>query len=166
MANPETPLESRCWDLAQPLDVPSLRETHARASCYHVRMSSALANGSPEFPEPNLNLVSVKEPVVGRIASNDSCLRGKSASFVRHTVIDVSGTRLAGHFRVGQAFGVIPPGNDESGKPHKVRLYSLACPTGGETGDGNGCVAGLLWVEDAAGAAEVPPGVAGKTSPT
>jgi ferredoxin--NADP+ reductase len=64
-------------------------------------------------------------------------LRGKSASFVRHVAIDVSGTPLAGNFCVGQSFGVIAPGVDERGKPHKVRLYSIASPTWGEDGAGN-----------------------------
>ena len=99
-------------------------------------MSAPQANGTPLFPEPDLNLVHVNAPVTGTIVSNDNCLRGKSASFVRHTVIDVGGTALEGRCRVGQAFGVIPPGSDERGKPHKVRLYSLACPTGGENGEG------------------------------
>jgi len=78
--------------------------------------------------------VTAKDPVIGRIVSNESCLRGKSASFVRHTVIDIGGTPLEGHCRAGQAFGVIPPGFDANGSPHKVRLYSLACPTSGEDG--------------------------------
>jgi ferredoxin--NADP+ reductase len=91
-----------------------------------------------EFPSPKLNLVSVKAPVTGRIVSNELCLKGKSASFVRHTAIDVGGTPLAGSCRVGQAFGIIPPGTDAQGKTHKVRLYSLACPSSGE--DGNGAV--------------------------
>lgn len=99
-------------------------------------MIVASSHVGPEFPDPQLNVVTAKQPVIGRIVSNDSCLRGKSASFVRHTVIDVGGTSLEGQFRVGQAFGVIPPGVDECGKPHKVRLYSLACPTGGEDGHG------------------------------
>ena len=98
-------------------------------------MAAAAPSDVPQFPEPELNLVSPKDPVVGRIVSNDSCLRGKSASFVRHTVIDVGGTPLEGRCRVGQAFGVIAPGTDDSGKPHKVRLYSLASPTGGEDGN-------------------------------
>ncbi len=91
---------------------------------------------APLFPEPQLNLIPVAEPVTGTIVSNDSCIRGKSASFVRHTEIDVSGTPLEGNFHVGQAFGVIAPGFGESGKPHKVRLYSLACPNSGEDGAG------------------------------
>ncbi len=99
-------------------------------------MPARQASGPPQFPEPELNLVHVKAPVTGTIVSNDSCLRGKSASFVRHTVIDVGGTILEGRCRVGQAFGVIPPGCDEHGKRHKVRLYSLACPGSGENGNG------------------------------
>lgn len=99
-------------------------------------MSDSQATGAPRFPEPDLNLVHVKSPVTGTIVSNDTCLRGKSASFVRHTVIDVGGTPLEGRCRIGQAFGVIAPGADGRGKPHKVRLYSLACASDGENGNG------------------------------
>ncbi len=81
--------------------------------------------------------VKASAPVVGHVVSNELCMNGKSASFVKHTVIDVSGTPLAGAFRAGQSFGVIPPGTNEHGKPHKVRLYSLACPSWGEDGEGN-----------------------------
>lgn len=88
-----------------------------------------------DFPDVQMNLVRPKAPVVATVVSNDLCMRGKSASFVKHTVFDVSGTPLAGSFRAGQSFGVIPPGMDDDGKPHKVRLYSVACPTWGEDGD-------------------------------
>jgi ferredoxin--NADP+ reductase len=100
-------------------------------------MTTQAPGKTPLFPTPSLNLVSVKQPATGRIVSNELCLKGKSASFVRHTVIDVSGTPLAGSCLVGQAFGIIPPGVDALGKPHKVRLYSLACPSYGEDGRGN-----------------------------
>ena len=93
-------------------------------------------SAAPLLPEPQLNLIPVAEPVTGTIVSNDSCIRGKSASFVRHTEIDVSGTPLEGNFHVGQAFGIIAPGVDDNGNPHKVRLYSLACPNAGEDGAG------------------------------
>ncbi len=83
-----------------------------------------------------MNLVRPSAPVIGRVVSNDSCMKGKSASFVRHTELDVSGTPLAGNFLVGQSFGVITPGMDDRGKPHKVRLYSIACPSWGEDGQG------------------------------
>lgn len=88
------------------------------------------------LPEAEMGLAPVSAPVVGRIVSNDSCLKGKSASFVRHTEIDISGTALEGKCLVGQAFGILAPGEDERGKPHKVRLYSIACPSDGEDGAG------------------------------
>jgi ferredoxin--NADP+ reductase len=88
----------------------------------------------PRLPKVQMNLVRPKDPVVGRVVSNDLCMNGKSASFVKHLVLDVSNTKLAGTFRAGQSFGVIAPGTDEQGKPHKVRLYSIACASWGEDG--------------------------------
>lgn len=92
----------------------------------------------PELPEVALNIVKPTNPVTGKVVSSEVCLKGgrKSASFVRHVAIDVSGTPLAGQLQPGQSFGIIPPGEDEQGKPHKVRLYSLASPSWGEDGEG------------------------------
>lgn len=83
-----------------------------------------------------MHLHPVTDPGVGVIVSNERCTDHKSASFTRHVVIDISRTQLAGAFRSGQSFGVIPPGLDATGQPHKVRLYSIACPTSGEDGQG------------------------------
>jgi ferredoxin--NADP+ reductase len=92
----------------------------------------------PVFPEVQMNLVTPKAPVMGTVVKSEVCLKGgrKSASFVRHVEIDISGTPLEGKCRAGQSFGIIAPGEDERGKPHKVRLYSLASPTLGEDGEG------------------------------
>lgn len=102
---------------------------------------------SPESPETGtappvlapvqMNLVKPRDPVSGTVVSTRLCMKGKSNSFVRHLAIDVSGTPIAGNFRVGQSFGVIAPGVDDNGKPHKVRLFSVACPSSGEDGQGN-----------------------------
>lgn len=94
-------------------------------------------SADPILQDAKLNLVLPTKPVVGRVVSNELCMKGKSASFVRHVAIDVSGTPLAGNFLAGQSFGIIPPGVDENGKPHKVRLYSVASPSWGEDGEGN-----------------------------
>ncbi len=83
-----------------------------------------------------MHLVPPSKPVVGRVSETRNCMKGKSASFVRHVSIDVSGTPLEGAFRSGQSFGVIPPGVDRNDKPHKVRLYSIASPSRGEDGEG------------------------------
>lgn len=90
----------------------------------------------PVLPEVKMHVVLPGAPVTARIASSDSCIRGKSASFVRHIAVDLSGTSLEGTFFAGQSFGVIVPGVDGKGRPHKVRLYSIASPSYGEDGLG------------------------------
>jgi len=104
-------------------------------------MSLGVPSPNPEndpiLVEVEANLIRRKEPVTGRIRRNELCMAGKSASFVRHIEVDVSGTALAGRFTAGQAFGIIPPGQNERGRAHNVRLYSLACPSAGEDGEGN-----------------------------
>jgi ferredoxin--NADP+ reductase len=100
-------------------------------------MSETITEHDPALPEAHMHLVPPTEPVVGRLVESYLCTKGKSASFVRHVSIDVSGTPLAGKFLVGQSFGVIAPGVNAFGKPHKVRLYSIASPSWGEDGSGN-----------------------------
>ena len=84
-----------------------------------------------------MHVVRPNQPVIGKVVESTPCLKGRSASYVRHVAIDVSGTPLAGSFCVGQSFGVIPPGQNEKGKPHAVRLYSISSPSWGEDGNGN-----------------------------
>ncbi|MBT8486363.1 MAG: hypothetical protein HKO59_07720 [Phycisphaerales bacterium] len=100
-------------------------------------MTSETDVAAPTLPKAQMHLVRPTEPVIGRVVSTRLCMNGKSASFVRHVAIDVSGTPLAKNFLVGQSFGVVAPGVDEKGKPHKVRLYSIASPSYGEDGEGN-----------------------------
>jgi len=100
-------------------------------------MSEATTIGDPVLPEAQMHLVLPTEPVTGRLVESYICTKGKSNSVVRHVSIDIAGTPLAGNFLVGQSFGCIPPGADSFGKPHKVRLYSIASPSWGEDGKGN-----------------------------
>lgn len=102
-------------------------------------MSTLAASHLPVMPDARIKIVPASEPVRARVASNDLCTFGKkkSASFVRHLCVDVSGTPLAGTLLPGQAFGVVAPGVDDAGRPHSVRLYSTASPSWGEDGKGN-----------------------------
>lgn len=92
---------------------------------------------------PEIDLTPVKmhlclpaNPAEGVVVSNERCTQRKSAHFVRHIAIDVGGTPLERSFVPGQSFGVLPPGVDEHGRPHKLRLYSVASPSRGEDGQG------------------------------
>ena len=100
-------------------------------------MSEAVP-GSPVLPEVKMHLASPAAPCIGTVVETHRCTASsKAAGFVRHVAIDISGTPLAGNFRAGQAFGVLAPGVDAAGKPHKLRLYSIASPSAGEDGAGN-----------------------------
>lgn len=96
------------------------------------------APAGPELPAAQMHLVPPAQPVTGRVVSTRRCTASsKAAGFIRHVVIDVGGTPLAGNFLAGQSFGVLAPGLDSRGQPHKVRLYSIASPRQGEDGQGN-----------------------------
>ncbi len=93
--------------------------------------------GIPIIPAVDQHHVKPNAPVIGKVHATYLCTTSrKAAGFVRHIEIDVSGTALENAWHAGQSFGVIPPGTQSNGNPHKLRLYSIAAPTGGETGDG------------------------------
>jgi len=99
--------------------------------------NTASIPGIPEMPEVTQHLVKPNAPIVAKIHSSRICTASrKAAGFVRHIEIDVSGTPLENGWIAGQSFGVIPAGETDAGKPHKLRLYSIASPTKGERGDG------------------------------
>lgn len=104
------------------------------------RTPSAVADavGGPLLRAVTMHAVSPAAPVIGTVVSSRRCTASnKAAGFVRHVEIDVSGTPLAGCFAAGQSFGVLPPGTDATGRPHKLRLYSIASPSRGEDGQGS-----------------------------
>lgn len=108
-----------------------------------VDSSSAHAGAGQPQPERELVLPDVKmhiyrpnDPVTARVVKNEICTSRKAAGFTRHIEIDVSGTNLVGQVLPGQSIGVLAPGTDAKGRPHAVRLYSVASPTGGEDGSG------------------------------
>jgi ferredoxin--NADP+ reductase len=110
----------------RPQDLPVQGRRHAREH-----------TDGPVLTEVRMHLHMPGSACTGTVVSNERCTQRKAAHFVRHITFDVSGTQLAGTIRPGQSFGVIPPGVDAHGKPHKLRLYSVASPTRGEDGNGN-----------------------------
>ena len=90
----------------------------------------------PALHDVKMHLHTPAEPADAVCVINERCTQKKAAHFVRHIAFDVSGSQLEGNFVAGQSFGVLPPGLDTHGKPHKLRLYSIASPTRGEDGQG------------------------------
>lgn len=86
------------------------------------------------LPEVEMNIYSPKDPVEVEVVENYIVTKESSPNIVRHITFDVSGTNLENRIRVGQSVGILPPGEDNSGRPHKLRLYSVSSPTIGEHG--------------------------------
>ena len=51
---------------------------------------------------------------------------------IRHIVLDLAGSGIT--YLEGQCIGVVTPGTDEKGKPHRLRLYSIASARSGDDG--------------------------------
>ena len=79
---------------------------------------------------PYVNLYTAQNPVIATISGNLRLTAAGASSDIRHIVLDFGSTAFP--VLEGQTLGIIPPGLDENGEPHHVRLYSVASPREGE----------------------------------
>jgi ferredoxin--NADP+ reductase len=107
--------------------------------------ASALANTNKAETEPKsksmtqakakttdvpVNIYRPKNPYIGKCLSNEELVREGGVGTVRHLIFDISGGDL--RYLEGQSIGIVPPGTDDNGKPHKLRLYSIASTRHGD----------------------------------
>ena len=88
------------------------------------------AKAKAEVP---VNIYRPKNPYVGKCLSNDELVNEGGIGTVRHLKFDLSAGDL--HYVEGQSIGIIPDGVDGNGKPHKLRLYSIASTRHGDDVD-------------------------------
>ncbi len=79
---------------------------------------------------PYLNLYGLARPAVATCSGNFRLTGENTSSEIHHIVLDFGKTAFP--VLEGQSIGVVPPGADANGKPHHVRLYSVASPRNGE----------------------------------
>ncbi len=79
---------------------------------------------------PYVNLYSAQHPAIAIVSGNFRLTDEAASADVRHIVLDFGATAFP--VLEGQTIGVLPPGVDGDGKPHHVRLYSVASPREGE----------------------------------
>ncbi|MEC4719831.1 benzoyl-CoA 2,3-epoxidase subunit BoxA [Noviherbaspirillum sp. CPCC 100848] len=97
-----------------------------------VNASSALTSSVPPWSaaHPYINLYTLKNPITATIAGNYRLTDPGVESDIHHIVLDF-GTQVFPILE-GQSIGIIPPGTDANGKPHYLRMYSVASPRSGE----------------------------------
>jgi ferredoxin--NADP+ reductase len=79
-----------------------------------------------------VNLYKPKAPFIGTVTDNYSLLAEGAIGRVNHITFDLSGGDPQLHYVEGQSIGIIPDGTDANGKPHKLRLYSIASTRHGD----------------------------------
>ncbi|NJK30751.1 MAG: ferredoxin-NADP reductase [Acaryochloris sp. RU_4_1] len=113
-------------DLPEIEEKPIIAESAPEAPLTQTKLASKKAK-KDDIP---VNTYRPKDPFVGKCLSNEELVREGGEGTVRHLLFDLSGGDL--RYVEGQSIGIIPAGNDESGKPHKLRLYSIASTRHGD----------------------------------
>lgn len=132
--------EQLTWDELPPKqDIdPSVLDQAATANADSatdgVQINAAASNSSAVPPwsaaHPYINLYTLKNPINATVAGNYRLTDPGVESDIHHIVLDF-GTQVFPILE-GQSIGIIPPGVDANGKPHYMRMYSVASPRSGE----------------------------------
>jgi ferredoxin--NADP+ reductase len=80
-----------------------------------------------------INIYKPKNPYIGKCVENTELVREGGTGTVRHLKFDISSGDL--RYLEGQSIGIVPPGTDDRGKDHKLRLYSIASTRHGDDVD-------------------------------
>lgn len=132
----ELPAEVPLPDLGGEPETPSATTPAGTAAAPDAAIQSVETSShtSPRAPwsaaHPYVNLHGVRAPVAATVAGNYRLTAEDASSDVHHIVLDF-GTHFFPILE-GQSIGIVPPGTDASGKPHYIRLYSVASPRDGE----------------------------------
>ena len=84
-----------------------------------------------------VNTYKPKAPFVGTVLDNYSLVAEGAIGRVNHITFDLAGGDPQLHYVEGQSIGIIPEGTDVNGKPHKLRLYSIASTRHGDNLEGS-----------------------------
>ena len=85
--------------------------------------------------KPAVNLFRRSSPALATVQGNFRITAPGTESDIRHIVLSFGATAFP--VLEGQSIGITPPGNRPDGKPHDIRLYSIACARDGEKRGGN-----------------------------
>lgn len=80
--------------------------------------------------KPAVNLFNRDKPIIATVTGNYRLTHEDSDVDVHHIILDFGDTAFP--VLEGQSIGIVAPGVGAAGKPHRVRLYSIASPRHGE----------------------------------
>ena len=104
-----------------------IAEAHGGAGGKSIAPSSAA--------EPKINLYNRQRSATATVAGNFRLTADEAENDIRHVILDFGDTTFP--VLEGQSIGIIAPGVDATGAPHRIRLYSVASPRDGEKPNAN-----------------------------
>jgi benzoyl-CoA 2,3-dioxygenase component A len=99
--------------------------------------------------KPSVNLFRRDKPAIATVQGNFRITGAGTESDVRHIVLGFGETQLP--VLEGQSIGIVPPGTAPNGKPHDIRLYSIASARDGEKRNANNVSLTIKRVEGGVG---------------
>jgi len=131
----QLPADQEADDLARMSDMPVSKPAEIPAEVARITAIAGAGAGGREVPpwsaaHPYVNLYPIERAAKATIAGNFRLTGEDSDVDIRHIVLDFGTTPFP--VLEGQSIGILPPGNDADGRPHHVRLYSVASPRDGE----------------------------------
>jgi benzoyl-CoA 2,3-epoxidase subunit A len=142
---PFTLAEQLSWEDLPKQDVFEDAATASAMEAIEDEVSSLLAEahkgsgGKPVAPhsaaKPSVNLYSRAAPAIATVQGNYRLTAEDCDSDVRHLVLHFGDNMVP--ILEGQSIGVLAPGTRADGRPHDVRLYTVASARDGEKPNGN-----------------------------
>lgn len=135
-SKPYTLEEQYSWDVLPPQTEPDIAaEGELPEDVARLTAEASAGQGGPASPpwsaaHPYVNVYTLQKPAVATVAGNYPLTDEGASADIRHIILDFGNTAFP--VLEGQSIGILPPGLDDNGKPHHVRLYSVASPRNGE----------------------------------
>jgi benzoyl-CoA 2,3-epoxidase subunit A len=85
--------------------------------------------------KPSINLYRRDKPAIATVQGNFRITAAGTESDIRHIVLGFD--KQVFPVLEGQSIGIVPPGKQGNGKPHDIRLYSIASARDGEKRNAN-----------------------------
>jgi ferredoxin--NADP+ reductase len=117
----------------RPYDGSNISSPKSTVSSASVASQPMAQTAPPAHQEIPVNTYKPKDPYLGTCLSNDELVASGGIGTVKHLKFDLSAGNL--RYLEGQSIGIIPEGTDANGKPHKLRLYSIASTRHGDDVD-------------------------------
>jgi benzoyl-CoA 2,3-dioxygenase component A len=120
---------------AQPAEVEAIEDEIGKLLAEAHKGVGGKVVAPASAAKPVVNLYSRQKPATATVQGNFRITAASAESDVRHIVLSFGETVFP--VLEGQSVGIVPPGTRADGRPHDIRLYSIASSRDGEKRNAN-----------------------------